>query len=299
MSATHSELAPLIPAAEEYFINVDGIRVRYLRSGSGPPLLLIHGLLGYSFCWRRNFEALGRHFDVIAPDLPGMGFSERVSGLDCSVRAAAQRTLRLLDELGIAQADVLGNSHGGAIATTMAAIGSETGNQRVRRLILSAPVNPWSSHGTLITAALASRAGRLAFPAIWSALRRMRGYILRRMYGDPARIPPGSVEGYVAGLLATGTTEYLLDVVRCWHSDLRDLERSYANINVPVLLMWGDRDTAVLPESAQRVREVVPGAQLVMLPGVGHLPHEEAPETFHRIVLEFLLRPAPDSPDFT
>ena len=283
MSA-HSEVAPLIPSAEEHFLNLDGIRLRYLRAGRGRPLLLIHGLLGYSFCWRCNFEALGRHFDVIAPDLPGIGFSERPRDLDCSLRAAAARMLRLLDALGIEQADVIGNSHGGGIAATMAA----DAPGRLHRLILSAPINPWSEHGQLLTAALASRAGRVAFPAIWRGLRRMRGYILRRMYGDPARIPARSVEGYVAGLMAPGTTEYLLGVMRCWHSDLRQLERIYSKLDLPVLLLWGDRDSAVLPQSAQRLRSLIPQAELRILPGVGHLPHEEAPDEFHRVVLDFL-----------
>lgn len=283
----HSGVAPVIPGAKEFFLDLDGIRLRYLRAGRGRPLLLIHGLLGYSFCWRRNFEALGRHFDVIAPDLPGIGFSQRPPGLDCSLRAAAARMLRLLDALGIEQADVIGNSHGGGIAAAMAV----DAPGRVRRLILSAPINPWSEHGKLITAALASRAGRVAFPAIWTGLRRMRGYVLRRMYGDPARIPAGSVEGYVAGLAAPGTTDYLLSVIRCWHSHLRELERIYPRLDLPVLLLWGDRDSAVLPQSAERLRSVIPHAQLRILPGVGHLPHEEVPDEFDRIVLEFLSNP--------
>ena len=290
MSSPQLVTAPLIPSAEEFFINLDGVRVRYLRAGSGAPLLLIHGLLGYSFCWRQNFETLGRHFDVIAPDLPGTGFSERVPGLDCSVRASARRMLRLLDELGVEQADLLGNSHGGAIAATMAAVDGENSRRRIRRLVLVAPVNPWSSHGQLITAALASRVGRASFPTIWHVLQRLRELILRRLYGDPTHIPPGSVEGYVAGLAEPGSTEHLLAIMRCWQSDVRELESIYRSLRLPTLLLWGDRDAAVLPESAQKVREAVPNAELVMLPGVGHLPQEEVPEEFHRVVLEFLNR---------
>lgn len=280
--------APSLPPAGEFFAEVDGMRMRYLRCGTGQPLLLIHGLLGYSFCWRRNYEELSRHFDVIAPDLLGIGFSERPPRMDCSMRAAAGRLLRFLDVLGIDQANVIGNSHGGALAAMMAALGAETGRQRVRRLLLGAPVNPWSTHGTLITAMLASRPGKVAFPAIWSVLRRARGYILERMYADPSLIPPGSVEGYISGLADPGTTEYLLGIVRCWHSDLRELETAYTRLGgVPTLLLWGDRDTAVLPESAQHIRQAAPHAELVILPGIGHLPQEEAPEQFHSVVLRF------------
>lgn len=281
-----SVVAPAIPSAEEFFIELGGVRVRYLRAGSGPPLLLIHGLLGYSFCWRCNFAELGRHFDVIAPDLPGIGFSQRVMGIDCSVGAAARRMLRLLDALGIGQAHVLGNSHGGAIATAMAAMHPE----RVRKLVLVAPVNPWSKQRQWLISLVASRAGGVLFPAVWMVLKRVHRYALERMYGDVRRIAPGTLEGYDAGAAQPGTREHLLGILRCWNSDQRELEHWYRSNRVPALLLWGDRDRAVLPSSAHRVQQALPNAELVTLPGVGHLPQEEAPDEFHRIVLEFLSR---------
>jgi pimeloyl-ACP methyl ester carboxylesterase len=82
----------------------------------------------------------------------------------------------------------------------------------------------------------------------------------------------------------------LLSVIGCWHRDLRQLEAQYEKIRVPALLVWGDRDPAVLPTSAAPLQRAIRGSEVVMMPGVGHLPYEESPEEFNRVLLEFLSR---------
>jgi pimeloyl-ACP methyl ester carboxylesterase len=100
--------------------------------------------------------------------------------------------------------------------------------------------------------------------------------------------------GYDAGVLQPGTLPYLMGIMRCWHSDLHELENTYRHLaGVPLLLLWGDRDQAVPVTSAAGVRQAAPHAELVVLPGVGHLPQEEAPEEFHRVVLDFFGRSRP------
>jgi pimeloyl-ACP methyl ester carboxylesterase len=272
---------------EERWATVAGYRMRYLGGGTGPPLVLIPGLLGYSFSWRFNFSALAPHATVYAPDLLGLGFSDRGPGLDGSLRAHAERMLEFMDQVGLEQADVLGTSHGGAIAMMTAVLGSN--RRRVRRLILVAPVNPWSRHGAFVTRILGTAPGALCFRALQPALRRTRGYFLRRMYGDPRRVPPGSVEGYAAALDIPGTVAHGLRIVQGWHAGLRALAAALPAIrDIPTLLVWGSRDPAVLPTSAPKVAAQFSNAKLVMMEGVGHLPYEEAPEEFNRVVIEFL-----------
>jgi pimeloyl-ACP methyl ester carboxylesterase len=269
-------------------------RMRYLISPSGPgsanskpPLLLIHGLLGYSFSWRWNLSELARHFKVYAPDALGAGFSSRPEHLDCSLGGAAKRFLEFMDAVGIDSADVIGTSHGGAIAAIMA----EQAPERVRRLVLVAPVNPWSRNGSLLIRLLLNRAGTFLFERIASLLRPMHGYFLRRMYGDPRRIPAGTLQGYNRPLEVPGTLRYLLGVVGQWRRDMEHLDQTYARVGERrVLLLWGDRDGAVIPQSARELQRRMPGSELVVLPGVGHLPYEEAPEEFNRVVLNFLQR---------
>jgi pimeloyl-ACP methyl ester carboxylesterase len=271
-------------------ITVDGHRVRYLHAGAGPPVVLIHGLLGYSFSWRFTIPALARHFSVYAPDLLGIGYSERVCGLDCSLRAQARRVLDFMRELKLDNADVVGTSHGGGLATLMAAMAAEQETPSLRRLVLVAPVNPWSAAGRRRIRVLASPVGGLFFRLLFPHLDATHDWFLRRLYADPSRIRPGTKEGYAGPLLLDGTFDYLLAILRCWSSDLQQIRAAYASIKVPTLLIWGDRDVAVLPQSAVRVLQAIPGSQLMMMPGIGHLPYEEAPEAFNQILLDFLLR---------
>src|SRR4051812_3746313 len=82
---TSSSRPPAIQGVTESFATVAGRRMRYLTVGSGPPLVLLHGLLGYSFSWRFNFAELGKVATLYAPDALGCGFSERDAGLDCTI----------------------------------------------------------------------------------------------------------------------------------------------------------------------------------------------------------------------
>ena len=90
--------------------------MRYLRAGSGPPLVLLHGLMGYSFSWRFTLPVLSHYATVYAVDMLGAGFSDRPVGLDCRLRANAGRVLHFLDAVGIRSFDLLGTSYGGALA---------------------------------------------------------------------------------------------------------------------------------------------------------------------------------------
>jgi pimeloyl-ACP methyl ester carboxylesterase len=270
----------------EESVAVGSHRVRYLRSGSGPALVLVHGLLGYSFSWRFTIPALAPYFTVYAPDLLGVGFSDRVPGLDCSMHASAERMMDFLDVIGVREFDLVGTSHGGALATIMA---GSAGN-RVRRLSLVAPVNPWSPAGRKRIHALSLVSGAWLFRNTFLRLGVVNKWVLTRLYADPRRISPGTFEGYAAPLKIAGSVDYLLSVVRCWNRDLGQLEAQYAKIRVPTLLVWGDRDPAVLPTSAAPLQRAIRGSEVVMMPNVGHLPYEESPEEFNRVLLEFLLR---------
>src|SRR5271169_7215519 len=154
---------------EECWMDFDGARMRYLRAGSGPPLILLHGLLGYSFSWRYTLPALAPYATVYAPDLLGAGFSDRPRGLDHSMRATALRVLRFADQLGLGSFDLLGTSRGGPVAMAAAAEGLDAaggGTSRVRRLVLVCPVNPYSAHGRWLAPFFGTRMGAALFRSV-------------------------------------------------------------------------------------------------------------------------------------
>jgi pimeloyl-ACP methyl ester carboxylesterase len=285
--------APRIAGTEERWADIDGCRVRYLFAGQGKPLLLIHGLLGYSFSWRYNFEALGETRAVYAIDLPGAGFSERRCDLACGMRESAERVRGFLDELKIDKADVLGTSHGGALAMYMAAMAPE----RIENLILVAPANPWSRFRQHVIRSFATRFGAAvvrfgtgAMSAVSPpALQFVQDFFLKRVYGDATRIPPETAEGYSAPLQDPGALEYALKVVRCWRGDMNRLAGLMEGLaDLRVLLVWGTADGAVDPKSAYELKRRLPKSELEMLEGIGHLPYEEDPAEFNRVVLRFL-----------
>lgn len=277
---------------EERGMEIDGARVRYLRSGSGPALILLHGLLGYSFSWRFTMPALAPYAIVYAPDLLGAGFSDRAYALDYSMRATAKRVVRFAEQLRLPSLDLLGTSHGGAVAMMAAdeflAAGSRV---ELNSLVLVAPVNPFSSHGKRLAPFLGTPLGAALFRLTFPRMPFLFPYAHRRMYGDRNHIPPGALEGYLAPLAIPGLFEHGLKIVRTWTEDLAELETVLPKLaSVPTLLLWGSDDPAVYVSSARRLAQYFLNPQTVIFPGVGHLPYEECPEEFNRALLEFLAR---------
>src|SRR4051812_25548852 len=121
-----------------------GHTCRYLVTGSGAPVILLHGLLGFPFSWRRRLESLAGGRPLYVVDALGAGYSDHPCPMDCGLRAQAERILGLMDALGIDSAPVAGNSHGGAVAMMMAGLSAERGRPRVSRLLLADPVHPWA-----------------------------------------------------------------------------------------------------------------------------------------------------------
>ena len=263
--------------------------MRYLQAGSGPPLLLLHGFLGYSFSWRYNLLPISEFATVYAPDLPGTGYSERVLNLDTDLTVRAEHMLRFMDAMGMERADILGTSLGGALAVMLTLLCEKKSPGRVRNLILVDPVNPWSRHGEQFTRIAATAVGTLALRCTFPAIKMMQRVFLARMYGDPKRISPGTMEGYTAPLNHPQTLDYAISVVHSWHANLRMLRTAYSELGeMRTLLIWGDRDRAVFAKSAYELKKRLPNSELVMLKGVGHLPYEEAPDEFNENVRRFL-----------
>ena len=274
---------------EECWMNFDGARMRYLRAGCGPPLILLHGLMGYSFSWRFAIPALAPHATVYALDLLGAGFSDRPK-IDQSMRATALRILRFAENLGLTSFDLLGTSRGGAVAMC-AANESLRGSVRVHRLVLVAPVNPYSAHGRRLAPFFGSSVGAALFRAASGKMPFLYPYFHGRLYADRSKIPPGSLDGYRAPLAIPGLFEHALSIVKTWTEDLRELEGLLPELSpIPTLLMWGSKDPAVYATSMEPLARHFRDVQTVVFPGVGHLPYEECPEEFNRALIEFLNR---------
>jgi pimeloyl-ACP methyl ester carboxylesterase len=275
---------------DELWMDFDGARMRYLRTGSGPALILLHGLLGYSFSWRYAMPALAPYRTVYALDSLGAGFSDRPR-VDHSMRATALRLLQFAENLGIESFDLLGTSRGGAVAMCAAAECLTSGKMRVRSLILVAPVNPYSPHGQWVAPLAGTRAGSAVVRFVLERMPELYPFFHRRMFGDRSKIPANSLEGYTAPIAKPGLFEHALSIVSTWSADLRELEALLPKLgSIPTLLMWGSKDPAVYVSSLDPLARFFPDAEKVIFPGVGHLPYEECPEEFNRELVKFFTR---------
>ncbi len=275
---------------EECWMDFDGARMRYLRAGTGPPVILLHGLFAYSFSWRYTIPALAAYATVYAPDLLGAGFSDRPR-IDHSMRGTALRVLKFAKNLGLQSFDLVGTSRGGAVAMCAAAECLDGKGMRVRSLVLVAPVNPYSAHGQRLAPFFASRIGATLFRVATGRMPFLFPYAHGRLYADPKHIPPDSLEGYKAPLSVPGLFEHGLSIVQTWTSDLRELERLLPKIaHIPTLLMWGSEDPAVYASSMEPLSRHFAQVQTIVFPGIGHLPYEECPEAFNQALISFLTR---------
>ena len=273
-------------AQAELWTQVDGLKFRFEHAGQGPPLVLVHGLMGSSFCWRRVIPAFACQAEVFAPDMPGSGLSECRRDLDCHLQAAARRLSGFFDAVGIDSCDLVGSSYGGATVLALASLAPA----RVRRLVLVSPVNPWSKRGCIRLALLRHPAIAAMFLPCARSIKALDGFFLRRLYGNPRRMSRETLLGYQVPLRAQGTFEHALGIVRSWHADLDELKKDLPKLSaIPTLIIWGSLDRAVDPSSANSLMESLGSKpRLAIIEGAGHLPFDETPEQFSQIVSQFL-----------
>jgi pimeloyl-ACP methyl ester carboxylesterase len=256
-----------------------GHRMRYLflkaQHPSGkPPVVFIHGFLGYSFSWRFNVEEFSRERDVYAIDLLGIGDSDRPprGAFSFSFPDSARRVLDWMREVGLANVDLIGTSHGGALAMWMAVLDRREERNAIGRLVLVAPANPYSRAGRKRIWFFNTAFGAWLLKAS-GGIDRIKDLSLERMYGDRRRLTQATRDGYSRIMQHPQTFEYALDVIKTWHSDMdRLLMELPAIADIATLLVWGQRDITVPTPTAHQLQQHFRRASLVILPGAGHLP---------------------------
>lgn len=232
----------------------------YQVHGSGPPLLLIHGLAGSGRWWAKNVDALSKHFRVYVIDLIGFGSSRiRSYGNRFALNEATDVLIAFMDRLDIERASLMGHSMGGHIAATLTARAPE----RIDRLIL------------VDAAALPIRRG---------TARHLVSLVVA-IFRFPLRfLPVLLLDSFRAGLRTIWRAGRELLV--------SDIRAEVAQIRTPTLVVWGGRDTIVPRSLGQQLADSVPGAEMLVIEGAGHNPMWERPDIFNRAVLRFLARAA-------
>ena len=265
---------------------VDGARLRLRDSGprDAPAVILIHGFGSSLDTWEPWAQALSARFRVIRFDLPGFG----LSGADPTGDYTDAREMKLLaglmDQLGIARASLIGNSLGGRIAWSFAALYPN----RVARLVLVSPdgfASPGFEYDKPPEVPLIMK----ALPYI--APRAMLKQNLAAAYANPAALSEATLTRYRDLMLAPGVRPAIL--ARMNQVILRDPAPTLARIKAPTLILWGEKDAMIPISNAADYLRNIPAARLVRLPNLGHVPFEEDPAHSLQPVEQFLSNTAP------
>jgi pimeloyl-ACP methyl ester carboxylesterase len=262
---------------------VSGVRLHVRDTGPrhAPAIVMIHGLGSSLHTWQAWADALDADFRVVRFDLPGSGLSEPDPTGDYSDARSLQILAALMDQLGIARADLIGNSIGGRLAWRFAARNPD----RVAKLVLVSPdgfASPGFEYG---------KAPHV--PAILGVMRYVLPKAALRMnlapaYGDNTRLTDDTLNRYYDLILAPGVRRAMM--MRMEQTVLEDPQPLLARIKVPVLLVWGEKDAMIPASNAADYQRSLPDSTLALLPGLGHVPMEEDPQTSLVPVKEFLER---------
>ena len=267
------------------FVDVDGIRVHYQEAGerNAPPLVLIHGFASSTLVWSKVFLPLAdAGFRVIAIDMLGFGYSGKPRNGEYTIAGQAKLLVGLLDQLGIERATLVGSSYGGAVAVTCALDYAP----RVERLVLIGTVN----NNRPLNYKLMRVFGSPVFGDVVSPLligsRRLLRRRMKRVYDRHAWVlDERRVDARHLPLRASSTQRALIRTVRGW--DAERISRDAHLIRKPTLLLWGENDREIPLADGERLHEEIPGSRLIVFLNCGHLPHEEYPEAFTKVVADF------------
>jgi pimeloyl-ACP methyl ester carboxylesterase len=262
-------------------IELAGTRLHVRERGreGAPAVVLLHGFGGSLHTWEGWAPGLAQTHRVVLVDLPGSGLSAPDPGGDYSDARSRQLLLALLERLGLARASFVGHSIGGRIAWGFAAQYPE----RVERLVLVSPdgfASPGFEYGKAADVPASLKAMRHVLP---KALLNMS---LRPAYADPAALTDALATRYHDLMRGTGVRDAML--ARLEQTVLVDPVPALRSLRAPTLLLWGEQDKMIPFANAVDYVKAVPRLTLVSLPGVGHVPQEEAPQRSLAPVLQFL-----------
>ncbi len=278
-SLMRSEPSPQISSIEENFVTVEKLRVRYIQSGNGPAVVMIHGNAGSIEDFEFGaIETLSSNYHVIAVERPGHGKSDRPNGKMVDVEYQARQLHQVLSSLSVAQPVLVGHSWGAALALSYA-LQYPT---EVSALILVAPAAyPAAGEARLLQA--------MKKPPVIGDVPLMLGHsilgrhilkgILRRAF-SPQPLPEKYFRLVASSWLGRKQLKAYLDDESSLNATLKKLSRRYSEIDVPVVIITGDHDQIVSPiENAYRLKDSIANSQLIELKDTGHEIPQTHPES--------------------
>ena len=254
--------------------------VQIFGQSDKPVLLLLHGTGAATHSWRDLAPLLAADFHVVAPDLPGHGFSEGLAS-GASIDRMAGAAAALLDELGLVPAAAAGHSAGAAILIRMRLSGLVP---RIPIVSLNGALLPLGGFAGAIFSPLARLLTLSPFPAFMASRLDDPAVLDRMLEQTGSRIDEAGRRAY--RLLASNPAHVAGAIDMMAHWDLPRFAEELPRLDAPLTLVVGTRDKTIPPEDAEKVKARVPGARVRRLLRLGHLAHEEDPEACAAIIRE-------------
>ncbi len=280
-----------IPAAEleakwatppSQFIEVDGLRIHYREDGQGPVIVLAHANFASLFMWEPWVAALKGQYRVIRFDMAAHGLTGPDKSGDYSLERSVKLLGLLLDALKVDKATLVGTSLGGTVSMRYT-VGHP---ERVERLVL---ISPGSLESNVRGSSSPPNIPRAVNAIALVTPKSLARYMLTSNFGDKSKVTESLVDQWYVLWRRDGNRVALLDRLRQYVSG--DVEKTIGSVRVPVLLIWGEKNKQVPVANAYEFQKLLIGAprvELKVLPGVGHMAVQEAPEETVRVLRQYL-----------
>lgn len=265
------------------FVEAAGIRWHVQRMGEGPSLLLIHGTGAATHSWRDMLPLLARHFSVVAPDLPGHGFTQSPPSYRLSLPGMAADLGILLRKLEVRPEITVGHSAGAAIAARMCLA------RRTAPRLLIALNGAFMPFGGIANHLFSPLANLLVLnplvPRVFAWQASHAGAVERLIANTGSTIDQDGIALYRKLVRNPAHVAAALRMMANWKLEplLHDLPR----LTTALVLVAATNDRSISPEVARQVREILPSAVIERLPGLGHLAHEEQPQLITELIMKY------------
>jgi 2-hydroxy-6-oxonona-2,4-dienedioate hydrolase len=271
-------------AFEQGYLDAGGVRTRYLRAGdpAKPVLILLHGSGGHAEAYVRNLAAHAEHFWTWSVDMLGHGYTDK-PGHPLEISHYVAHLIDVLDAIGAGQASISGESLGGWVAARAAIDHPD----RVARLVLN------TAGGSQADPEVMQRIITLSMAAVQNPSWETVQARIKWLMADKSKDYDDIVASRQRIYRLPGFIDAMRDIMALQDPQIRARNllgpAEYGRITAPTLVVWTSDDPTADVEEGKRIASMIPGARFELMPGCGHWPQYEDPETFNRLHLDFLL----------
>jgi 2-hydroxy-6-oxonona-2,4-dienedioate hydrolase len=267
------------PAQTDATATIYGVKIHYVEAGSGPVVVLLHGLGGNSTNWAFNLSALAQKYRVIVPDQIGYGKSDKPV-INYRIATYVDFLDAFLKELKVERASLVGNSMGGWVAAAYTLAHPE----RVERLVLV------DAAGFRFAKDFDTSQLTKLNPSTREGMKELAA---RVFYNKQLFLSDGFIDASLAARINAGDGYTIRSITESIIRGEDFLDNRLSAIKRPTLIIWGKEDGLLLLADGQRFQAEIPGSQLLVFEQCGHVPMVEKAQEFNAAVLKFLAEPAP------